>query len=255
MLIQHKPVLQVNHFSIYLPDTSRYVLHNINFSVQQGEFVILLGSNGSGKSSLIAAINNTTSLKCKGTIHINGKRLDKINLDLFVATITQNVNSNLFPSLTLVENFFVYRDTLGRAYTKAYKLSLSAYSLPIFLDYLHHFSPKLTKLLHQKVGDLSGGEKQILALALAIFFPRKILLLDEHTSALDPRASQVIMDLTYKKVRDYGLTCIMTTHNLDHAIAHGDSIIAIKNGEIFQKFNTDVKKQIKKDDLLSIFSS
>ena len=294
-----KVVLHINKLSVHLPENNRYLLHNISFDVRQGEFVVLLGSNGSGKSSLISAINHTSQLRLKGNISIDGQKVNKINQDLFVATITQNVNSNLFPSLSILENFLVYQSTLGKVWAKINRVNradgnathgsnvhfcdnrrggdghhnrhlssdgclggdggagnpLSPTRLDIqFREHLAQFNRKLSQATHQPVGNLSGGEKQTLALALTMFFPRKILLLDEHTSALDPRASKSIMEITNQKIRDFGLTCIMTTHNLDYAMAYGDVIIALKNGEIFKKININAKNDIKKDDLLEIFS-
>ncbi len=293
-------MINIKKLYAYIPETNKCLINNLNIQIKQGEFVILLGSNGSGKSSLLSLINQTSSLKYKGKIMINGSKIQQKTINLLVATVTQSISENLFLNLTILENFLIYYNILGSSYSKSniysnlenlsnskdicnlYDSTNTGFSLNSkdkqnksqfsdvslfsnkfmshdqliknFKEYLYQFNRRLPKILHDRVNHLSGGEKQALALALALSFPRKVLLLDEHTSALDPKASQEIMDITNFKVKNLGITCIMTVHNLDYALAYGDRIIVLKNGEIFKEFDINTKKSLKKEDLLNIFT-
>ncbi len=185
-----------------------HILENITYAINQGDFIILLGSNGSGKSSFLKLLDQRYQLTT-GEICLPRKK---------IATLTQHYNESLFTSLTVIENYVLIKNK---------KEKKSA-----VIEYLNQFNENLKNKLHTVVDNLSGGEKQALALALNLINLPDILLLDEHTSALDPLTRKNLMLITDRMVKKYGITCILTTHDLDIATNYGNRILAIKNGKI-----------------------
>lgn len=176
-------------------------LKNFNYEVTQGDFIILLGSNGSGKSTLLKQLYKQFQRQC--------------------AVLTQNCFDSLFTTLTVYENFLLINK--NKEMTRQ-----------CFNDYLSEFNANLVHKLNSLVTELSGGEMQALALALSLLNPPTLLLLDEHTSALDPKTSAQIMQVTQKMIQKFKMTCIMTTHNLDIAMQYGNKILMLRDREICQ---------------------
>jgi putative ABC transport system ATP-binding protein len=210
------------------------LLDNISFTVNKRDFIIILGSNGSGKTTILKAING--SMKYTGSIKI----LDKIEIKKaknniiaqHIGIITQNVSDSLLMTFSLMETFKQnkYND---------------------FLLLIESINPKLPYLIDTKIDNLSGGERQSFLLALNLFFKRDLLLLDEHTSALDPKTAAEVMRITADKLSETGTACIMTTHSLDDAIHYGNKLIAMKNGRIIKFFDQEEKANLSKQDLLN----
>lgn len=115
------------------------------------------------------------------------------------------------------------------------------------------YNPNLASKLDATIDTLSGGEKQVLALALCLLQPPKLLLLDEHTSALDPKTSQQIMALTYAMVKKNNITCMMTTHDLDIAMKFGNRILVLRDGNVHKTFDENEKILITKEKLMAIY--
>jgi putative ABC transport system ATP-binding protein len=154
-----------------------------------------------------------------------------------IATLTQNYTESLFTSLTVYDNYLLY---LQRRSCKL-----------IFAKYIAQFNPALAEKSEQKVDHLSGGEKQALALGLRMLNPPQLLLLDEHTSALDPKTAQQVMQLTQKIVTENHLTCILTTHDLDIALHYGNRILALNQGKIMYMIDHENKATVDKATLLA----
>jgi putative ABC transport system ATP-binding protein len=213
------------------------VLADIKLDIQPGELIIILGSNGSGKSSLLKLIDRRYDLQ-QGSITLNNKPIEKYSpksLSQHVVTLTQNPLDSLFPNLTVEENC---RLAIRRAKNKI-----------IPEDYLTEFNPNLDKHRKNLAGQLSGGEQQSLALALACLAEPEILLLDEHTSALDPHTADRLMRMTVEKVKTHGMACLLTTHHLEFAKAYGTRLIALRNGEITHDFSYTEKTKLTIEDL------
>lgn len=226
-----KALLQIDRVNFTLPN-GQMILNQINAEIMPGEFVVLVGSNGSGKSSLIKLINQQYRLR-EGEIRLNDEKIRKFShkkLAENIITLTQFVRDSLFVDLSVFENA---------------KLITPFKSIDDLKKYLSAFNPNLAEAVKKPVSELSGGEQQQLAFALYMTKQPKLLLLDEHTSALDPAASEKIMQMTHDYLRRHKITCIMTTHNLDFAQRFGDRLIAMKNGCLIQatKNNSEFLKE------------
>ena len=229
-------LLQIQNLTI--KKGSSTILNDVSLNICRGDFVILLGSNGSGKSSLTRAINGLCQYD-KGKILLDGysidnKSISERSLDIF--TLTQDINLSTFSELTVLENCRLAEQRSNE------KRELKRY--------LRDFNPVLIEKLSLPAKFLSGGERQALALAMIFISPPKILLLDEHTCSLDPKNADNIMSLTQKHIAENNLTTIMTTHNLQDVLKYGNRIIALKKGRII--FQTDDKSNISKTKLLQL---
>lgn len=243
-----KPLLDIQQVSLTLSGMDKSILSNISYSVYPGDFIVVLGSNGSGKSSLLKLIDQRYALS-SGKINLDEKSITEYPIKKYshlVKTLTQDPHDSLFPDLTVLENYLIIKQlhdshlfTMGQRSENTF-----------FSEYLNPFNVALSLKLDQVVEKLSGGEKQALALALTMLYPPRILLLDEHTSALDPKSAGNIMALTKEMVSTHHMTCILTTHDLSEAQLYGNRILALKNGEVYQTIEQDEKEKLTQDHLL-----
>ena len=223
-----KNILQLNNLNLKLGE--HQILSDINFELANGEFIVLLGSNGSGKSSLLKVIYREYNVT-KDCIKLMGHPLTQFNIKSFynqVALLNQNYNQMLFNDLTVSENF--------KLFSHNYNLEIEHKFIQDLKSYNQKFS-LMHNLAKTKVANLSGGQKQTLALLLLISRKPKLILLDEHTSALDQNAEQSLMQLTHNIIKQNNISCIMITHNLDIATQYGDKIMIMKNGQISALLN------------------
>ena len=244
-------LLNIDHVSLKISGVDIPILSDINYQVQQGDFVIILGSNGSGKSSLLKLLDGRYH-QTAGNIYLNEKFLSNYStykLSQTIITLTQNPHDSLFTSLTILENYLLVKQ---RHESKLFSL-VSKTERAFFANYLTEFNDNLPGKLDQVVDKLSGGEKQALALALSVLYPPKILLLDEHTSALDPKSAQQLMSLTQRVVAEHNITCMLTTHDLDIALQYGNRILALHQGKIFKMIEQENKKSLTQQDLLAVY--
>jgi putative ABC transport system ATP-binding protein len=234
------PICTISNLSLKL-QKGVYILKDISYTINKNDFVVILGSNGSGKTTMLKAISGVIK---KYSGHI--KLFDKLeirkssNVSKYIGTMTQNTADSLFMEFSLRQNLQMYLD----AFFSEHKTEES------FLDLIKTINPKLIELLCKKTSSLSGGERQSFLLALNLFFKRDLLLLDEHTSALDPKTAREVMRVTAEKLRDNNITCIMTTHSLDDALKYGNRLIAMQNGQIIKTFDEQEKYSLSKADLL-----
>ena len=226
---------------------------NFDLSVQKGEFISIVGSNGSGKTSLLNIICGSIPVEA-GTIKLEGKditREKEFKRNRRIGRVQQNAAMGTCPNMTILENmsladnkgkFFVLSRGTNKTRIGAYKESLRQLGLG------------LEDKLNVKVGSLSGGQRQAMALLMSTMTPIDFLILDEHTAALDPKTADLIMELTDKIVREKQLTTIMVTHNLRYAVEYGTRLMMMHQGECILDKKGKEKEEVSVDTILSLFN-
>lgn len=239
------PLLTLNNMTYRIPGTDRAILKDVKLDVYPGDFLVILGSNGSGKSSLIRCINGLYKPQ-SGTIALNNITISKQTVEKIakhVTTLTQDLNLSTFREMTVFENCVC--------------ASLKKNSFPdrnSIKKYLATYHHALPNKLGEYVSGLSGGERQCLALAMCLYSRPELLLLDEHTSALDPKVGRKIMEITYDQVIKHSeLSVMMTTHNLEDALNYGNRLIVLHEGQIVFEAKDEEKSKLTKSDLLAFY--
>ncbi|MEN2767142.1 ABC transporter ATP-binding protein [Ornithinibacillus xuwenensis] len=233
------------------PDEKK-ALQGINLELKEGEFVTVIGSNGAGKSTLMNIISGNL-VPDVGDVQIGGKtvtNLPEYKRSAYVGRVFQDPMAGTAPSMTIEENLAMAysrtrKRTLTRGVTKQRKVE--------FRDHLGSLNLGLEDRLNAKVGLLSGGERQALSLLMATFTRPNILLLDEHTAALDPSRAALITKLTKEVVAEHGLTTLMVTHNMQQALDLGTRLIMMDKGQIILDIDESKKQGLAIEDLLKEF--
>ncbi|PIZ04179.1 MAG: hypothetical protein COY58_05875 [Gammaproteobacteria bacterium CG_4_10_14_0_8_um_filter_38_16] len=242
-----QPLIEFNHTDFKI--SRKNIIHNINLSISPGDFIVVLGGNGSGKSTLLKLLNRTYR-NTSGNITFHQKKLsqyDEKELRQKMVTITQYIGDSIFLDLTIEENAILIESSYLKSAHQHFDKKQFLIALP---NYLKQFNPKLAELLKSRTNCLSGGEQQILAFALYLRHQPDLLLLDEHTSALDPKKSDAVMTFTHQFILQKHITCLMTTHQLDYALKYGNRLIALRDGEVVFEANAREKAQLVMSDLL-----
>ena len=230
-------------------------LEGLNLQRERGDFVTVLGSNGAGKSTLFNTIAGTY-LPDSGRVILDGKDITKLpdfKRSKDIGRLFQDPLKGTAPNMTIEEN-------LALAYLRANhaKSPFSMVSRADRADFRERLSMLglgLEDRMSQPVGLLSGGQRQALTLLMATLVTPKILLLDEHTAALDPGTAEVVLELTKKIVADNNITCLMITHNLASALALGNRTIMMSGGQIRLDLKGKDREGLTVDDLLRLFRS
>lgn len=229
------------------------LFNDFNFTVNDGEFVSVVGSNGSGKTSMLNLICGSTYVD-GGQIIMNGEDITNKNEFLRyndIGRVYQNPSMGTCPDMTILENM-----ALADNKAKSYGLSLGINKKRIeyYKEQLSTLNLGLEDKLHIKVGVLSGGQRQAMALLMATMTDIKFLILDEHTAALDPKTADLIMKITDDVVREKHLTTVMVTHNLRYAVEYGSRLIMMNQGHIVMDKGGDEKANLNVDDILDVFN-
>lgn len=227
------------------------VLQNVSLKINKGEFVCIIGSNGTGKSTLLNIISGSLE-QSSGTISLNSEDISAFPEHIRTRKINrvfQNPAHGTCPSMTIREN-------LAMAMKKNNLFSLKkclSFKQDNYTKLLENFLPRLRKHLDTPVQNLSGGQRQSLSLLMSSLSNPDVLLLDEHTAALDPKTSDEIIEMTDDIVRKNNITTLMVTHNLKHALNYGDRIVMLHKGEIILDVKGDEKKKLTVEDILKNF--
>lgn len=230
-------------------------LDGLNLHLDPGDFVTILGSNGAGKSTLFGAIAGTF-LPDSGSIILDGKditRLPDYKRSKYIGRLFQDPLKGTAPNMTIEEN-------LALAYLRASERRnpfsmVTASDRKDFRERLSQLGLGLEDRMSHQVGLLSGGQRQALTLLMATLVTPKLLLLDEHTAALDPATAEKVLALTKSIVAERKITCLMITHNIPSALELGNRTLMMRNGQILMEFQGEQRKNMTAEDLLSAFRS
>lgn len=231
----------------------KIAVNRIDLTIQAGQFVTVIGSNGAGKSTLLNLVAGRY-MPDSGTISLNGKDITNLSEHkraAFIGRVFQDPLQGTAASMTIEENMSMAqcrgtRRSLRRGVTKQRRAR--------FKELLSLLDLGLENRLRSEVGLLSGGQRQSLSLLMATMTEPSLLLLDEHTAALDPKTAQQVIALTEKIVSEYGLTTLMVTHNLEQALRLGDRTIMMHEGKIVLDLEGQVRKDMTVADLLAEFT-
>jgi putative ABC transport system ATP-binding protein len=229
-----------------------HALQSINLTVNEGLFVIIIGTNGSGKSTLLNAVAGSFYVDT-GTICIAGKDVTKWpehRRGMLIGRVFQNPFAGTAANMSIAENLAL---AVHRGKPRGLAWLLTRKLIGEFRDRVSQLNMGLEDRLKNPIGSLSGGQRQALTLLMATWQRPQLLLLDEHTAALDPKSADQVIALTDAIVRREKLTALMVTHSMQQAAKLGDRLIMMHRGRIIQDFQGAEKKRIRIDDLLTRF--
>lgn len=228
-------------------------LKNINLKIDKGDFITVIGSNGAGKSTLYNAIAGTLSPE-SGHIFLDEENRE-ITFDKeykrarYIGRIFQNPLLGTAGKMSLEDNMMI----CSKKGWKGLKISLNGKMREYFKSQLKVLDMGLENRLNDNVNQFSGGQRQALTLLMAVMSKPDLLLLDEHTAALDPTNADIVMRLTRQFAEEYNLTVMMVTHNMKHALEYGNRLIMMDDGEIIFDVKGKEKADLTMDDIVERF--
>lgn len=249
-------MLELNHINKYYNHgtvNEMCLFQDFALTIKDQQFVSVVGSNGSGKTSLLNIICGSIPLD-SGQIVIGGR--DITNMPEFkrqrrIGRVYQNPAVGTCPNMTILENMAL-ADTKGKPFNLL--PGTNKQRIDYYREQLRSLGLGLEDKLHVKVGVLSGGQRQAMALLMSTMTPIEFLILDEHTAALDPKTAEIIMELTDKIVKEKQLTTIMVTHNLRYAVEYGNRLLMMHQGRAIIDCADEEKAALKVEDILDKFN-
>lgn len=230
------------------------ILYDLNLKLHDGDFVTLLGTNGAGKSTLLNVING--SLKpSTGQIILDETditNLSEVKRAKAIAQVFQDPKMGTAPRMTVAENLLL---ATKRGQHRGLKLRGLERHMEEFMEKTAQLPNGLSERLNTFVGNLSGGQRQTLSFLMATIRQPKLLLLDEHTAALDPNTSKNLLELTNDVVTKKQITCIMITHQLRDALKYGNRTIVLNSGKIVLDVQGEEKRQLTEEKILEFFTN
>lgn len=228
-------------------------LKNINLSVNKGDFITVIGSNGAGKSTLYNIISGNLQ-PTTGSIKLNNQDVTKLpeyKRAQYFGRIFQNPLLGTAGKMSLADNMMI----CSKKGWKGLKISLSKQRREEFKEELKKLNMGLENRLNDNVSQFSGGQRQALTLLMTVMSKPQILLLDEHTAALDPTNADIVMKLTKEFAEKYNLTVMMVTHNMQHALDYGNRLLMMDAGEIILDIAGEEKHNLTMNDLSEKFKA
>ena len=244
-----------NLYKTFHPGTvnAKTALDGLNLELQEGDFVTVIGGNGAGKSTMLNAIAGVWKPD-SGTIEINGEDVTAVpeyKRARYLGRVFQDPMQGTAPEREIAENLAI---AARRGTKRKLVWGIKKKEREEYKQLLATLELGLEDRLSSKVGLLSGGQRQAVTLLMATLKKPKILLLDEHTAALDPKTAEKVLALTDKLVNENKLTTLMITHNMRDAIAHGNRLIMMHHGKVIIDVRGEEKAKLTVEDLLDMFS-
>lgn len=237
-------------FHVGTPDENR-ALKNVNLKINQGDFITVIGSNGAGKSTLMNVIAGTYKAS-SGEIFYEERNVTKepeYKRARYIGRIFQNPLLGTAGKMSLEDNMVI----CSKKGSKSLKISLNNKLRAAFREQLKALDMNLENRLNDNVELLSGGQRQALTLLMAVMSKPALLLLDEHTAALDPANADLVMRLTRRFAKEYGLTVMMITHNMQQALEYGNRLLMMDSGEVILDIGREEKEKLTLDTLIQKF--
>ncbi len=232
----------------------KIALNNVSLTLAEGDFVTVIGSNGAGKSTLMNVVSGVLEQE-RGDVSIDGtvvNGLSEHERSRWIGRVFQDPMAGTAPHMTIEENLALAH---LRGSPRGLRAGVSREKRTLFVERLRSLGLGLDSRLTARVGLLSGGERQALSLLMATFTQPKVLLLDEHTAALDPSRAALVTELTDKIVRESRLTTLMITHNMEQAIRLGNRLIMMDKGKIILDIGGEEKRALTVESLLERFAA
>ena len=232
---------------------AKHALCGLDLTIEDGEFVTVIGGNGAGKSTMLNTIAGTYRVD-SGKILIDGKdvtRLPEYKRAVYIGRVFQDPMLGTAPTMQIDENLAL---AARRGKFRGLGWGITRAEREHYRELLRDLDLGLEDRMSSRVGLLSGGQRQALTLLMASLKKPKVLLLDEHTAALDPKTAAKVLELSDKFIAEEGLTAMMVTHNMRDAIAHGNRLIMMNNGKIILDISGEEKKKLTVEYLLEAFS-
>lgn len=227
-------------------------LNGINMKLNKGDFVTIIGGNGAGKSTTLNAIAGVWPVD-KGKILVDGIDITKLSEHkraVYLGRVFQDPMIGTAATMSIEENMAI---AARRGDRRGFSWGITRKEREEYKEKLKQLNLGLEERLSSKVGLLSGGQRQAITLLMAALKKPKLLLLDEHTAALDPKTASKVLEISDRIIEEYGLTAMMVTHNMKDAIAHGNRLIMMHEGRIIYDVAGEEKKKLSVADLLVKF--
>lgn len=228
-------------------------LRGVSLNIPEHEFVTIIGSNGAGKSTLLGAVSGEATIS-DGTVKIDGVEVTSWPVHKrakYAARVFQNPLAGTCATLTIEENMAL---AYSRGKKRGWQLALSGKRRQLFRERIAMLKLGLEDRLGDSIGLLSGGQRQAVSLVMATLSDSHLLLLDEHTAALDPRMATFILDLTSRVVKEFGLTVMMVTHSMKDALACGQRTVMLHQGQIVLDVSGAERDKLDVAHLLEMFN-
>ena len=248
-------MLNINHIAkTFNPGTitEKRALTDVDLKLNEGDFVTIIGGNGAGKSTTLNAVAGVFAVD-KGTVEVDGvdvTRLPEFKRAKYLGRVFQDPMTGTAATMNIEENMAL---AMRRGEKRTLRWGISNMERDMYREQLRTLGLGLEDRMSSKVGLLSGGQRQALTLLMAALRTPKLLLLDEHTAALDPKTAAKVLELTEKIVAEQKLTAMMVTHNMKDAIAMGNRLIMMNAGRVVVDVRGEEKKKLTREDLMQLF--
>ena len=230
----------------------KHALNGVNLTLNEGDFCTVIGGNGAGKSTTLNAIAGVWPVD-SGAIIIDGKDVSGLSEHKrapYLGRVFQDPMTGTVADMEIIENLAL---AARRGKRRGLSWGVKAKEREKYRELLAEFELGLEDRMSSKVGLLSGGQRQAITLPMATLQKPKLLLLDEHTAALDPKTASKVLELSDKIIKENNLTALMVTHNMKDAIVHGNRLIMMNNGKVILDISGEEKKKLTVDELLKKF--